>query len=176
MKWDETLSNVLIGTRRLFSTKTSLFQTTDPSAICKSPRQPPANHSVDNNKTTAQKKKKKKCCGPEDACRVAIKTGHALIIKLFLAFFFSLSIKVSAVALVVPLVLSSHCSADFLPIELQVSLDETWHSERGEAKETLSNEEVQPFLCVCVCCCFSAPGADTFKSRRRRVVPCAGES
>lgn len=35
----------------------------------------------------------------------------------------------AAVTLVVPLVLSSYCSADFFPIELEVSLDETWHSE-----------------------------------------------
>lgn len=61
-----------------------------------------SNHSVDNNKTTPQIS-----CGPEDARFVSIKTtGHALIIKLFLAF----SFKVAAVALVV---LSSRRSADF---------------------------------------------------------------
>lgn len=123
MKWDETPPNVLIRTRRLFPNKTNDFQTTDHSAMRTSPRQPPdcANHGVDNNKTAAQKS-----CGPKDACCAAIKTtGHALIIKLFWAFFFSPPIKVAAVALVVPLDLSSHCSADFFPIELEVSLDET---------------------------------------------------
>lgn len=64
-----------------------------------------SNHSVDNNKTTPQIS-----CSPEDARFVSIKTtGHALIIKLFLAF----SFKVAAVALVVLVVLSSCCSADF---------------------------------------------------------------
>lgn len=126
MKWDETPSDVLIRTQRLFPTKTNDFQTTDHSAMRTSQRQPPdcVNHSVDNNKTTAQKS-----CGPKDACCAPIKTtGHALIIKLFLAFP-PTPIKVAAVALVVPLDLSSHCSADFFPIELEVSLDETWHSE-----------------------------------------------